>query len=101
MNRDPLTLLLAVLLPLSATATAGLCYWYLQCTRQEQQAQSEVARINQNRNLMQGLAADSMEYAKKNPAILPLLQSMGFRVQTNANSSATSSTTGQSRQQAR
>jgi hypothetical protein len=85
MNRDPITLLLAVLLLVSATASAGLCYWYLQCTRQEQQAQMEVARINQNRALMQGLANDSMEYSRKNPAILPLLQSMGFRPQGGTN----------------
>jgi hypothetical protein len=86
MNRDPITLLLAVLLLVSATATAALCYWYLQCTRQQQQAQAEVARVNQTRSLMQGLASDSMEYSRKNPAILPLLQSMGFRQQNGTNS---------------
>jgi flagellar basal body-associated protein FliL len=84
MNRDPITLILAVLLVVSSMATAGLCYWYLQCTRQAQQAQAEAARVNQNRTLMQSLAAETFEYAKRNPAILPVMENLGWRVQTNA-----------------
>lgn len=87
MNRDPITLGLATLLLVASTATAGLCYWYLQCTRQEQQVQADVTRINQNRALMQSLANDSVEYSKKNPAIVPLLQSFGLRTRTDTNAS--------------
>jgi hypothetical protein len=86
MNRDPITLVLAAALLLSVTAAAGLCYWYLQCIRQHQQAQEEVARINRNKALMQALANESVEYAKKNPDFLPVLQSLGLRsrIETNA-----------------
>ena len=79
MNRDPMTFLLAAALLLGSSATAGLGYWHLQTVRLHQQAQEEVARINKNKALMQSLAAESVEYAKKNPAFLPILQSLGVR----------------------
>jgi len=90
MNRDPVTLILSVLLLLGASATAGRCYWYLQCTRQGQQVQYEVARINQNRAALQSFAAESLGYSRKNPAILPLLQNFGLgpRAETNGPASA-------------
>ena len=89
MNRDPITLLLATALLVGATATAGICYWYLQCIRDHQVAQEEVARINRNKSYMQALAAESVEYARKNPALVPILQSVGLRQRgaTNANPS--------------
>jgi hypothetical protein len=88
MNRDQVTLLLATALLLGVTATAGLCYWYLQTIRQHQQAQEEVARINRNKALVQALATESVEYAKRNPAIIPVLQSMGMRGRLDTNAPA-------------
>jgi len=81
-------MLFALLLLVSVTATAGLCYWYLQCTRQMQQAQAEVARANFNRAAMQSLANESIEYAKRNPSIVPVLQSLGLRSRIETNSPA-------------
>ena len=84
MNRDPLSLILAAGLLVSAVATAGLCYWYLQCTRMHRQAQEQVAIINRNRALLQSLATETMEYSKRNPAILPVIRSLNTaRSQTN------------------
>jgi len=85
MNREPVTMLLATALLLSVTLTAGLCYWYLQCTRQLNLAQMEVARANNNRAAMQSLAAESIEYAKRNPDMIAVLQSLGLksRIETN------------------
>ena len=88
MKRDPMTMLLAAALLLSVTATAGLCYWYLQAFRQHQAAQEEVARINRNKALMQALAAESGEYARRNPALLPVLQSLGLRMRMETNAPA-------------
>jgi hypothetical protein len=85
MNRDPVTTAIAVILLLSVTATAGLCYWFLQCTRQHQVAQAEWNRLNRNRTLLQALAVDTVEYSKKNPAIVPLLESFGLRARMDTN----------------
>jgi uncharacterized protein HemX len=89
MNRDRMTVLLAAALLISAVATAGVCFWYLQNVRQHALAQEDLARINRNKNLMQNLAAESVEYAKKNPAMIPLLQSLGVRARMETNSPAT------------
>ena len=81
-------MLLAISLLVSVTLTAGLCYWYLQCTRQLQIAQLEVARANSNRAAMQSLANESVEYAKKNPSIIPVLQALGLRSRIETNQPA-------------
>jgi hypothetical protein len=90
MNREPITLLLATALLLSVTLTAGLCYWYLQCTRQLNLAQMEVARANNNRAAMQSLATESIEYAKRNPDMIAVLQSLGLRSRIETNQPAQS-----------
>lgn len=51
-------------------------------------AQMEVARANANRAAMQSLAAESMEYAKRNPAMIPVLQSLGLKTRIETNASA-------------
>lgn len=88
MNRDPITTILAGALLLGVTLTAGLCYWYLQCTAENQAAQREISRVNANRALMQPLAAESVEFAKKHPSILPVLQSLGVRARLDTNAPA-------------
>ena len=82
MNRDPLSLVLAVGLLVSAVATAGLCYWYLQCTRMHRQAQEQVALINRNRALLQSLATETMDYSKRNPAIQSVLRDLNESVRS-------------------
>ncbi len=88
MNREPITLLLATALLVSVALTAGICYWYLQCTRQLNIAQAEVARSNANRAAMQSMATECIEYAKRNPAIIPVLQSLGLRSKIDTNQPA-------------
>ena len=88
MNREPITIILAATLLVSVILTAGLCYWYLQCTRQLQFAQMEVARANANRAAMQSLANETMEYARRNPAIIPVLQALGLRSRIETNQPA-------------
>ena len=88
MNRDPIALILSGALLVSVTLTAGLCYWYLQCTADNQSAQREVARLNANRALMQPLAAECLEFAKKHPNIVPVLQSLGVRARIETNTAA-------------
>ena len=85
MVRDPITKLLAVALLVSVTLTAGLCYWYLHVTAQNQEAQREIARVNANRALMQPLAADCVEYARRHTNFIPVLNSLGLRLRAETN----------------
>lgn len=78
MNRDPITTILSVALLVSVLATAGLCYWYLQSMKQLHTAQVQMLTVNRNRALMQQFANHAMEYGNKNPAILPILESVGI-----------------------
>ena len=88
MNRDPITLLLAGALLVGVTLTAGLCYWYLHLAAQNQIAQRQVAQINSNRASMQALAAECLEYSRRNTNIIPVLQSLGLRGRLDTNSPA-------------
>jgi hypothetical protein len=85
MTRDPITAILAVALLLTVTFTAGLCYWYLHATAQNQEAQREIARVNANRALMQPLAAESVEYGRRHTNFIPVLHSLGLRLRTETN----------------
>jgi hypothetical protein len=89
MVRDPITKLLAVALLVSVTLTAALCYWYLHITAQNQEAQREIARVNANRALMQPLAAECAEYARKHTNFIPVLNSLGLRLRAETNAPAT------------
>jgi hypothetical protein len=83
--KDPVPVLLSVILLASVIATSGLCVWYLQCTRQYNAVQAEVEKISRSRTLMQALLNDAVEYSKKNPAILPLLQNLGSKAKMDTN----------------
>jgi hypothetical protein len=39
--------------------------------------------INRNRALVSALAGDMVEYSRRNPAIDPILESVGIRARTN------------------
>lgn len=86
MKRDPFTTVLAAVLLLSVLATAGLCYRYLQSARQLRTAQFQAVAVGRNRAAMQQFAAHAVEYGRRNPAILPILESAGIRprIETNA-----------------
>ena len=85
MVQDPITKLLAVALLVGVTVTAGLCYWYLHVTAQNQEAQRQIASVNANRALMQPLAAECVEYARKHTNFIPVLNSLGLRLRVDTN----------------
>ena len=91
MNRDPINTILAGALLLSVLATAGMCYWYLQATRQLRTAQHQMIAVNRNRALMQQFAGHAVEYSRHNPAILPILENAGIRSRVPAGESQTNS----------
>ncbi len=83
--RDPSTTILAGGLLIAVTVTAGLSYWYLHQTAQNQIAQRELARVNANRALMQQLSLDCVEYARRHTNFIPVLQGLGLRIRTETN----------------
>ena len=82
MNRDPVTTVLAAALVISVMLTAGLCYAYLHVSQNNQLAQRTVARFNSQRSLMQPLAAECLEFSRRHPSIIPVLQNLGLRTRT-------------------
>lgn len=82
MNRDPVTAILAAALVVSVMLTAGLCYAYLHVSQNNQRAQGTVALLNAQRARMQPLAAECLEFSRKNPSIIPVLQSLGLRTRS-------------------
>lgn len=82
MNRDPVTAILSGALIISVVLTAGLCYAYLHVSQNNQQAQRQVALLNARRNLMQPLAAECLEFSRRHPSIIPVLQALGVRSRT-------------------
>ena len=69
-----LTLLLAISLVLSVI----FCLQYTFQARELRRLSGQVNHINMYRNWMQSLAADCLQYSEKNPAINPILQSVGL-----------------------
>ena len=79
MKNNQLTTILLGLLTLSALASVVLCWLYISNTRQLRGIQAQVAAINNRNVAVQSLANEAMEYSKRNPAIDPLLVSVGLK----------------------
>jgi hypothetical protein len=79
MKNNPLTTILLGVLTVSALASVVLCWLYISNTRELRSLQSQANMINNNRTVMTALANDTMEYSKKNPAIDPILESVGLK----------------------
>jgi hypothetical protein len=79
MNKSPLPTILLAVLAVSAIASVVLCWNYISNTRQIRMLNLTAAQINNNRALLNALATDALEYSKRNPAINPLLESIGAK----------------------
>ena len=66
-------------LTISALASVGLCWSYIGSAREFRALQAQAGMINNNRALIHALANDAMEYSKRNPAIDPILESVGLK----------------------
>ncbi|HOX04099.1 MAG TPA: hypothetical protein P5555_17625 [Candidatus Paceibacterota bacterium] len=74
--------LLLVLALISALLTVLLSYQYVQSMRNFQRSQPVRAAIGVRQALINSMAAEAMEYSRRNPAIVPILQA--FNLMTNA-----------------
>jgi aromatic ring hydroxylase len=79
MKNNPLTTVLLGVLTVSAMLSALLCCLFITNTRQKNELQSKASEIIMRNNLINALANDTLEYSKKNPAIDPILESVGLK----------------------
>lgn len=69
----------ACLLALLALGVTGLSFQYVQLTRELSRSQAALAQIELRQNRIKALVNECVEYSQQNPAILPLLQSVGIK----------------------
>lgn len=81
MKSNSLPAVLLGVLAISALASVVLCVLYVNGVRELRGLQGQMAAVQNNRVLATQLVADLMEYSKKNPAVVPLLESVGFKAQ--------------------
>jgi hypothetical protein len=84
MRNNQLTNLLVGLTALSVVATSGLAAIYVRSVQKLNRLQYQSAVINRNRNLVNSLANEVLEYSKRNPSIDPVLQSVGLKPKAGA-----------------
>ena len=77
MKNNPLTVALVWVLGVCAIATVGLIGTFTYKLRELGTVQPRLIHINNINGFLRALSADSLEYSKRNPAINPLLQSLG------------------------
>ncbi|MHB8521505.1 MAG: hypothetical protein ACYDH9_12210 [Limisphaerales bacterium] len=88
MAKSPVMTVLIVLLMLNAAATAAFSCAYVLSMRELQRVRGEMEFVNRNRTLFQALANEAIEYSKRNPAIDPILQSVGINPKAAASPTA-------------
>ncbi len=79
MKNNPLITILLGVLTVSALLSVGLCWRYISNARELRMLQGQATLINNNRALINALAADVLEYSKKNTAINPILESVHLK----------------------
>ena len=77
-GKNLVPLILVTLIFFSALFSSLCVYLYIKGTGELRGLQAQAARIENSRNLLRALAGESVEYSKRNPAINPLLQSVGL-----------------------
>lgn len=79
MKNDVLTATLVGVLAISAVASVVLCYRYVKDSRELRSLQTEMVMIQQREVAIRSLAGEAYAYSEKNPAITPLLKSLGIQ----------------------
>jgi hypothetical protein len=98
MKIQRVTACLAGLALLSSAFASACCLWFVLSSRQNLAVQRDVMKINNFKTAMHSLLLDSIEYSKRNPSMVPLLQSWNVLPPGASNpASATSGTRAPSR----
>lgn len=77
MKTNPLIAVLLGVLIVGAFATFGLAVGYERNFRQLRTLQVQAVAVQNTGVAIKSLAADALEYSKRNPAITPILQRVG------------------------
>jgi Tfp pilus assembly protein PilX len=93
MKSNAMTTVLLGVLTLSVLASVVLCLLFTTNTRQKNLLQSQATAMINKRTIVQALAADAVEYSKKNHAIDPILESVGYNVNKSTSAATNKSTT--------
>jgi hypothetical protein len=80
MKRNPTTALLMAALFVLAAATALLSYQYVRTVGRVQRLTYQRMMVSRQVNLFESLLKETLEYGKTNPAIDPIFQSIGLKV---------------------
>lgn len=79
MKKSPTTTILLVAAALMSLTSLVLCWMSISSARQLRGIQTQIAIGNNNRQMINVLAAEGLEYSKKNPAIDPILEWIGAK----------------------
>jgi hypothetical protein len=79
MKNSPFNAILLAAVLVSSLWSVWLCYTVISRTRELRELQAGAAAVNHNQQTLAALANDAVEYSKKNPAIEPLLESIGVK----------------------
>jgi hypothetical protein len=80
MRNNQFAVVLAGLLLFSTLITAFLIARYSFSIRKLQAYGPQAVEVNSSRSLVQSLINDTIEYSKRNPDVIPLLQQVGLPV---------------------
>jgi hypothetical protein len=89
-NRLP-TVLLGIT-AFTAVASVALCYFLISLQREARGLQAQITGINNNRAIAGSLVAELSEYAKRNPSIEPVLQTLAPKAPAQAPKAAPTAT---------
>lgn len=78
MKNNPTTTILNVLLGLGLVASVILCLQSVFVTHEARKLGAQIGSINAYNNSIRSLAADCAKYGEANPAIYPILQTVGI-----------------------
>ena len=81
MKQNTFGMFLLVVVFLGALTAGGLSYTYVRYVREARDLQYQTTVINRNRTMFQNLANDAAAYGQQNPAIRPILERVGIRMQ--------------------
>ena len=84
MKNSPVLPILVGVLFVCGAMTAAFSFWYFISIKELQRLQAQYVGINNNRNAVQSLAAEAVEYSKRNPAIDPILFEFDVKSRTAA-----------------
>ena len=84
MKNGPFNAIFLAAVVVSSLWSVWLCYTVISRTRELRELQGRANAFNYRQVGIQALLNDAVEYSKKNPAIDPLLESLGIKQRANA-----------------